>query len=278
MLAGPLGIGFCPPQQRTTQNTSTHTSNNAFTMSTEELSMSQETSIQDGKNKQRDTVRFIVTGFGPFGAVKENPTTIIVTKLFSFLRQRNDSGVLLIESIEDCIIMETSAQGVKETCDQLQSKIDQERHEGSLRRILLHLGVDERSKCFKLEACAYNQATFRIPDVRGFRPLNEPIFEDEQYAACLRTRLDVEHLSQVMTERFPSIATKVSTDPGRYVCNYVYCSTLQKFGNKTNNRSDNDCCSSLFLHVPPFDVVPEVQQLEYVASLLETLTKSEESR
>lgn len=237
--------------------------------------MSAESFLNDANTQQNGSLRFIVTGFGPFGDVHENPTTIIVKKLCAFLKQERGDWEALAKLIDDCIILETSTQGVKKICEQLQNGSTKESSDGTSRKILLHLGVDESSKCFKLEACAYNQATFRIPDVRGYRPFNESIFEEEQYAACLRTSLDVEHLAQVMTERFPSIATKVSTDPGRYVCNYVYCSTLQHFG---NSSSRGDCCSSLFLHVPPFDVVPEEQQLEYVASLLEALTQSEENR
>lgn len=132
--------------------------------------------------------------------------------------------------------------------------------------ILLHLGVAEGAKEFRLEACAYNEATFRIPDQQGYRPRNISIIEAEEYQKCLRTSLDVNRLAQEMSHRFPYISTMISTDPGRYVCNYVYCCSLQKFG----KAEDGSICS-LFLHVPPFSAVPEVEQLFYVSGLLEKL-------
>lgn len=218
------------------------------------------------------TPRFIITGFGPFGSVLDNPTTVIVRKLRSYLEEASQTS--LASSIDDCIILETSAQDVQRTCDRLQATLLKDHNDtidgdsGSKSPvILLHLGVDEGGKSFKLEACAYNQAKFRIPDMQGFQPNNDPIFEEEEVAACLRTSLNVDRLASSMENRLPEVSTKVSTDPGRYVCNYVYCCSLYRFG-----KVDSSICS-LFLHVPPFSVVPENTQLEYVSNLLEVLTE-----
>jgi pyroglutamyl-peptidase len=211
--------------------------------------------------------RFIITGFGPFGGVKENPTTVIVRKLRSFLEQTNETAHLA-SLIDDCILLETSVQDVNRTCDRLQIDfINEGSKNGSppRSRILLHLGVDEKSQSFKLESCAYNEATFRIPDQQGYHPRNASIFEDQKYKSCLRTSLNVEELAQIMTKRFPQVTTQVSTDPGRYVCNYIYCSSLVRFG-----KPDTGVCS-LFLHVPQFAIVQEEIQLEYVATLLGVL-------
>jgi pyrrolidone-carboxylate peptidase len=42
--------------------------------------------------------------------------------------------------------------------------------------LVLHLGVDWGEKTgVKLEAASYNEATFRIPDVRGAEPFEQPI-------------------------------------------------------------------------------------------------------
>ncbi|KAL3921238.1 MAG: hypothetical protein SGILL_002850 [Bacillariaceae sp.] len=222
---------------------------------------------------QRIPVRFLITGFGPFGGVEENPTTVIAKKIFPYITmmmKQQPSSADLASSVDDCVILETSVEGVESLCDRLQNDFAKDiSNNRSPRRILLHLGVDASSKSFKLEACAYNQATFRIPDVRGFQPRDVCIFEEEEYATCLRTSVNVEQIAEIMTNRFPDITTEVSTDPGRYVCNYVYCSTLQQFGNDTK---------ILFLHVPAFAVVPEKQQLEYVAGLLEALAECEATR
>jgi pyroglutamyl-peptidase len=214
----------------------------------------------------RSFPRFIVTGFGPFGGVKDNPTTVIVRKLQGYLEQ--SSATHLAALLDDCILLETSAQDVNRTCDRLEAELAKVDGGHENKRILLHLGVDESSSMFKLESCAYNEATFRIPDQQGYQPLNVSIFDEEEYQCCLRTSLKLEGVADSMTQRFPNITTKISTDPGRYVCNFVYCTSLQRF-----EKANTGICS-LFLHVPPFSKVPEEQQLDYIAGLLEALAEA----
>lgn len=234
------------------------------------------TGIRQSSNL-RQQPRFIVTGFGPFGGVSENPTTVIVRKLQSFLEQNQNAAATkhLAALVEDCILLETSAKDVDRTCDRLQAQLfskgveEDGRHDSTDKyhgiTILLHLGVAEGERAFRLEACAYNEATFRIPDQQGYRPQNISIFEEEEYKKCLRTNLNVDRLAQEMNNSFPDISTKVSTNPGRYVCNYIYCCSLQRF-----SKVDGSIFC-LFLHVPPFSAVPEEQQLSYVSCLLEKL-------
>jgi pyroglutamyl-peptidase len=251
------------------------------------------------QNRSTTNCKFILSGFGPFGSVKENPTTIIVTKMRSFLQeqqqiqeqQRDDQKVSkyqrLLEMIE-CVLLETSANNVNETLSKLYTKLvnktttttkTTETTETKIIIILLHLGVDENSTTFKLEKCAYNEATFRIPDQKGYQPTKEKIFHDLELNECITTQLDIEFLHTQMNKMYPSMETKISIDPGRYVCNYVYCNSLQRFGSindddGNNNNNSDVCCYSLFLHVPPFTVISEEKQLEYVVSLLEALARS----
>jgi pyroglutamyl-peptidase len=218
------------------------------------------------------TPRFVITGFGPFGALRDNPTAVIVRNLQSFL-ERTKETAHLASLIDDCILLETSVQDVNRVCDRLQMDFFKggDNDEPPPRsRILLHLGVDEKSHLFKLESCAYNESTFRIPDQQGYQPRNISIFEEQEYKSCLRTSLNVDELAKTMTKRFPQVTTQVSTDPGRYVCNYIYCSSLVRFG-----KVDSNACS-LFLHVPQFAIVREEQQLEYVAALLNALAYGQE--
>jgi pyroglutamyl-peptidase len=228
------------------------------------------------------SISFIVTGFGPFGTVKENPTTVIVKHLPSYLAKKSTSMDATVQRtnqelsklIEDFIILETSAEDVCRVMEHLQLRFAKQQFQTC--RVLLHLGVDEKSRCFKLESCAYNEATFRIPDQRGYAPKRKAIFPEETFAACFQTTLDLTILVQTMTQRFPNIKTVISKDPGRYVCNYVYCNSLQRFGKKQQDRNENNVgiFRSLFLHVPPFSAVPENDQLAYVASLMDVLAST----
>lgn len=51
----------------------------------------------------------------------------------------------------------------------------------------LHLGVDARARGFKLEQLAVNDATFRVPDQRGWQPTGQLI--DDRPGCTLNTHL-----------------------------------------------------------------------------------------
>ena len=86
------------------------------------------------------TTTFIITGFGPFGNVEENPTTVIVRRLDSYLRSRSPSSLSSSSSSLNCstltenndnndhelanlvheyIIMQTSTKDVTKTMNRL---------------------------------------------------------------------------------------------------------------------------------------------------------------
>eukprot|EP00534_Pseudo-nitzschia_fraudulenta_P019814 CAMPEP_0201269336 /NCGR_PEP_ID=MMETSP0853-20130426/32310_1 /ASSEMBLY_ACC=CAM_ASM_000640 /TAXON_ID=183588 /ORGANISM="Pseudo-nitzschia fraudulenta, Strain WWA7" /LENGTH=305 /DNA_ID=CAMNT_0047575313 /DNA_START=40 /DNA_END=957 /DNA_ORIENTATION=+ len=282
---------------------------------------------------------FIITGFGPFAGVEDNPTTVIVRRLDSYLRSLETSGdgetnkeendhetkKKLSDLVKEYVVLETSAQDVCETMDRIRKEHindivvvgKKDGNKTEQRILLLHLGV-ARSKSFRLEACAYNEATFRVPDQRGYQPDGLPIVSDTRHEVgkAYATPLDLEALREQMAREFPKISTIVSENPGRYVCNFVYCKSLEislpfsASNNKTgvasvglepitkaksvatipgNEQDKNDLttandneedvnhdtnlvCNSLFLHVPHFDIVPEEEQISYVAGLLRNLT------
>jgi len=309
------------------------------------------------KNATNTATSFVITGFGPFGGVKDNPTTVIVRRLDSYLRSPSNfsdesdetrdpngddggggddhsashisaNGSVVADLVKEYVVFETSAHDVNETMDRIRKEhievaasaaattTDSKDTDGTTtgrRILLLHLGVG-RSTGFRLESCAYNEATFRIPDQKGYQPNEEPIVSDpcHEVGQCYETSLDLEGLQRQMKRDFPGVATAISTDPGRYVCNYVYCKSLEvSLPHSTRNQSrddvgsesttvattrtteplatiareenesstlgrDNDdtnfLCESLFLHVPHFAIVPEEEQLAYVAGLLKNLT------
>jgi len=330
---------------------------------------------------------FIITGFGPFGNVEENPTTVIVRRLDSYLRSRYPSSLSTSSSpssssssslncsnlnennenndhelanlVHEYIIMQTSIKDVTKTMNRLRDctiptlikenrkQRDNDNNNNNIeggtssnenqnkrkrqRIILLHLGV-ARTISFRLEACAYNEASFRIPDQCGYQPKQDLIVSTDKLATCYTTTINLEQVCEKLTNKYyPTILTEISTNPGRYVCNYVYCTSLQisstllsslssssssipKLKTRSvNNDDDNDnnttmdphqyhednentthnvdnnhsTCDggdgdgdgdgddtvicSLFLHVPPFSITSEEEQLNYVAGLLQIL-------
>lgn len=75
---------------------------------------------------------------------------------------------------------------------------------------------------FKLESVGYNVAEFGIPDERGWVARGETIAENEPES--LTTAVPLDELLPLLQKVNP--AARISTDPGRYICNYVYYRSL----------------------------------------------------
>jgi pyroglutamyl-peptidase len=256
-------------------------------------------------------ITFIVTGFGPFQDAKVNPTMILAQKLVGYLKAKeaaelSQSGVshraVPLSSMTQTLVIETSTDAVRDEIDMLKDEIIYKRDGTGKVAILLHLGVNYRGTHFQVESCAYNEADFRIPDERGYQPRNVSIVDAFPVGTTLNTLLDVPALVTFLNatddgnggggadkqeevehknlrsvansdnNNTPSVLAKSSIDPGRFVCNYVYCYSLHKFHCShlakvaAPEKESNVRC--LFLHVPPFAVVSEEEQLRVVSNLM----------
>jgi pyroglutamyl-peptidase len=45
--------------------------------------------------------------------------------------------------------------------------------------VYLHLGVAANNTKFKIETTAWNEASFRVPDERGWEPASQPIYPED---------------------------------------------------------------------------------------------------
>lgn len=78
---------------------------------------------------------------------------------------------------------------------------------------VLHLGVHTTAPCFRLERCAWNEATFRCADEAGWCPQAERVASCDDLGRCRATRLPVDALVAALNAAgHPCIA---SDDPGR---------------------------------------------------------------
>lgn len=205
-----------------------------------------------------ETVSFVVTGFGPFRNSKANPTTQIANRIVDFLTERNGAD---LGGRVSALVMEVSVKAADSEIE----KLSEQYSNNSGRTVLLHLGVNYKGESFQLEQFAYNDATFRIPDERGYQPKHQPIDKGMELGASLETCLDVEQIKTTMNQ------TIVSTDPGRFLCNYTYFSSMKKFQACRSNETQDQRFYSLFFHVPPFSVIPEEEQMETTAQLIESI-------
>ena len=322
-------------------------------------------------------ISFIVTGFGPFQGVPENPTMILVQSLIEYIEQQeiarvsndvqsttnNSTAIPLSQRIRTFII-DTSYRAAQQQMDEIYQEIiafssNHSSKENEEIVIILHLGVNSIGQQYQIECCAYNEMQFRIPDMHGHQPQHCPIITTGTYQSVLQTNLYQQSLlhnisNQLNQKRSNHInnssdsppsttpiisnfllrgtkinflgnrrrtndsyyygtTSKLSTDPGRYVCNYIYYYSMYKFragtvaeqpeqikvsdefdtvpsdtGTNTveeNAESDTDTVplppprvECLFLHVPPFTIASKLQQLRFVTDLIRLLDKEVEQK
>ncbi len=157
----------------------------------------------------------------------------------------------------------------------LQSWHAQQQAQGSQqeeRTVLLHLGVSRSAVAIRLEECAYNNATFRCPDERGWQPQAVKLVPGEDLDAPRSTTLPLGTLEQQLLHAgFPVCRSR---DPGRFVCNYIYYHSLcatQLMAHDAGGSEPVPELHSLFVHVPPFGKVGRATQRACLCALVSAI-------
>jgi pyrrolidone-carboxylate peptidase len=166
----------------------------------------------ENRTSGESSISFLITGFGPFRGVRDNPTSILVRDLIPYLREKESQSatVVPLSKITEATVMETSAiytrtflgelhrrlEGSTEAAEKERNGQDIEFEEGAkpLMVVLLHLGVDDGGTNFALEQCGYNNATFRVPDERSYNPFRVKI------SAPIGDTCEMQHDSDLETD------------------------------------------------------------------------------
>jgi pyroglutamyl-peptidase len=243
----------------------------------------------DEMNSSKKRVKFVVTGFGPFSGCRSNPTPRIIDELLKELNRRrydedgstsNKTNQLSFDLVKTHVF-QTAAETVSAQLHDLYEAFEHSKDDGGV-SVMLHLGVHIGSCQFLLEQCAYNDATFRVPDELGYLPTNIKVIEKDDFAFPRRTSLPVD---QILSEPLSRIC-QISIDPGRYVCNYTYFKSLAycEHLNTTNvqgNRSydtyldaptNKNKVHALFLHVPPLEAISLKEQVNFILDLMQRIS------
>ncbi|KAI9908390.1 hypothetical protein PsorP6_004684 [Peronosclerospora sorghi] len=192
-----------------------------------------------------------VTGFGKFGDVAENPTTLLVKNLAEHAK------------VTEAHVLEVSVKCCMETLANIYARAEERKRPC----ILLHFGVSPDACTFLLEQAAYNIADFRIPDERGYVATNEAIVEGEPDYFVTKVPL-VEMLKTLQTVH-PKIA--ISTNPGRFICNYVYFLSL--VWTERQAAKYNSEYLTLFVHVPAFQNVTYQDQVALASKIVDSVAE-----
>jgi pyrrolidone-carboxylate peptidase len=103
-------------------------------------------------------MKIVITGFGKFNGVENNPTTELVAHFASEFQTSYSSSNNKVE----CKVLEVSCGAVDEFY--AASNFDFKN------TVFIHLGVHGRAKSIILEQQGWNDKTFRCPDERGYNP------------------------------------------------------------------------------------------------------------
>ncbi len=237
-------------------------------------------------------VTFILTGFGRFGRITQNPTETIVQHFMNFDdHQRHDHDKGNDNDNDDnkrnnnnykilsCKIINTAASSVANDIEGIMSIVEGQVKSFSNHKnhhvVCIHFGVDYKGDTFKLESTAYNEASFRIPDEDGYQPKKKHIDDRFPIEQKLQTDLNIRKICNEMQKR--DFNVKISGDCGRFVCNFLYWCSLNKINTIVQSvecedvNSDQKNVHSLFVHVPMFNVIEQEIQLKFVANLLDSI-------
>lgn len=153
-------------------------------------------------------MQLYVTGFGEFLTHKENPSSLCATSL-----------------------MPLGAKGsiLKVSYAAVDDFFRAHHPEG-----MLLFGLNAKADTFRFERYAYNAISRTTKDVDGIIPEQEYIEAGE---GRQETAFPILRLCGLAEEK--GIPIKISEDPGRYLCNYVYFKALKECQGK-----------ALFVHVP----------------------------
>lgn len=197
-----------------------------------------------------DSPLFVVTAFGPFHTVKQNPTQVL---LESFTKEELTALNVILTKV-----LSVSVDGVDEFFASIEDL--PEKWKGKC-IVFLHLGVYQSSMTINIEQYAKNKKHFFVPDANNYKPWNECIEESCSIDSRKKCKLPVKDLCSMFEEE----KVKRSKDAGEYLCNYLYYKSLQF----TEKR---ESCYSIFCHMPRFETISQQKQKEFLLDLIPKLS------
>lgn len=174
----------------------------------------------------------LVTGFGPFGSHEVNASWVAVQELKK-VGLGSDANLVVEEiPVEYNVVQKVVPQLWEKHCPKL----------------VVHVGVSGIASAITLEQRAHNDGYHR-KDVIGQCPTEGKCVD----CCCDNTKesgINMSDVLDVINTSDTGLTAVVSLDPGRYLCDFIYFTSL--------NIKDN-CVA--FIHVPPLDKPYSASQL-----------------
>lgn len=133
----------------------------------------------------------------------------------------------------------------------------------------MHVGVSGMAQELTLETQAFNSGYCSF-DTTGQLPKGGVCVEGCQDR--LESAIDMRRICQNVNDSCCDVVSCVSTDPGRYLCDFIYYSSLHI-----------DRCRAAFVHVPvldkPYSALQLAQSLKLsIAGMLEQVRESDRKK
>lgn len=170
-------------------------------------------------------VRVLLTGFGPFPGASVNPSAWLAETLPERL-----SG---LDGEFHARVLPTEWEAVADLTQALHDKLQP--------HVMIHFGLSQNAKGFRVERSAHNRASPRA-DASGGLPRSHVILPHGP--GRLDSPLQTSALTAHLRER--GIPATPSRSAGRYLCNFLYYLTLDWAARQEQSPA------VLFVHIPPF--------------------------
>jgi pyroglutamyl-peptidase len=195
-----------------------------------------------------------LTGFGRFQGVEDNPSCHLARGMAaSAIEALHDPRIHVASTRVVEVSMAAADAAVNEIFDAYVP------HDGS-HVIIVHLGVAAGAKTFHLEEQAANDCDFRCPDERGAQPRGQCICDAFALDSFIATPLPLRAIAARLHEKWHR-QVEISSDAGRFLCNYIYYLSLQ-------HATARKQCYSVFIHVPLPTVIDLQQQSDFVCDFV----------
>jgi len=167
--------------------------------------------------------QILLTGFGPYGKERTNPTWEVAKLL-----NGKTVGGYKIRGVRFRVSAKEVSRKLPRLIDLLQPKL------------VLNLGLAPGRMDLTLERVALNVADFSIPDASGHKPIDAPI-DPTGPAACFAT-IPIKKVVKALLAK--GIPASVSNTAGTYLCNFILYTSLNHIA-KVGLRA-----RAGFVHVP----------------------------
>ena len=168
--------------------------------------------------------RVLITGFGPFPGVSENPSAWLAATLA-------EQGPPDCEGELHARVLPTEWQAAS-LMPQLYASLQP--------HVMIHFGLSQRATSWRIERTAHNRAARRA-DASGALPASTAIRADgpERFETTVPVPALAAHLRRC------GLPAAASRSAGRYLCNFLYYHSL-------GWAARNDCLA-VFVHLPPLN-------------------------